>query len=293
MTTNVPGTDPLVLCTTVWDTTTHQPITAVAGHPFKFAPDSTLATKLSDSTLALWQIQATGAVERLRLAAESKLSDSDSFAFSRDSSFLAARGPNQIVIWPLQMSPVSPKTIRRDGLGNQGGLLFSADGQTLIVAVDSEGLLECWDFRSMRRVGEMRDGRRIRVSGSVEALALSSDGRALATAGPSGVVQLWDLSSRTKLREFRHRGSGVGPMAFSPDGKTLVGGTIDGRLHFWNVASGSEIAALAAHVSSCRSISFSPDGRCLATAEVADMIKVWPAPDFEETDGPFSLPDKR
>jgi WD40 repeat protein len=145
----------------------------------------------------------------------------------------------------------------------------------------------------MRRVGEMRDGRRIRVSGSVEALALSSDGRALATAGPSGVVQLWDLSSRTKLREFRHRGSGVGPMAFSPDGKTLVGGTIDGRLHFWNVASGSEIAALAAHVSSCRSISFSPDGRCLATAEVADMIKVWPAPDFEETDGPFSLPDKR
>src|SRR5262249_1945193 len=48
--------------TAVFDAATQQPITAVAGHPFKFAPDGTLATKLSSSELALWRIGSTGAV---------------------------------------------------------------------------------------------------------------------------------------------------------------------------------------------------------------------------------------
>ena len=115
----------------------------------------------------------------------------------------------------------------------------------------------------------------------------------LATMGPGDGVQLLNLASRTKLKEFRHRGMSVDPMAFSPDGKTLVGGTGDGALHLWNVASGSEIAMLAGHVSACRSVSFSPDGRCLATAEVVDTIKLWLAPSFDEIDRPSTAPDKR
>ena len=53
MTTNVPGTDPLELRSAVFEAATRQSITAVAGHPFKFAPDGTLATKVSDSALAV------------------------------------------------------------------------------------------------------------------------------------------------------------------------------------------------------------------------------------------------
>ena len=37
----------------VFEAATRQSITAVAGHPFKFAPDGTLATKVSDSALAV------------------------------------------------------------------------------------------------------------------------------------------------------------------------------------------------------------------------------------------------
>ena len=227
--------------------------------------------------LALWTIQTTGAIQNLKVTAGSALSDS--FAFSADSSLLAACGSDQMVIWPLQ-TPASPRIIRRPGLASGGGFLFTADGPILIAGIDSEGLLECWDARNLQRVGELRSG----PSAHPSALALSFDGRMLATAGSENAVQLWDWPSRTKLKEFRHRGAWVDAMAFSPDGKTLVGGTVDGALRFWNVASGSEITTLAAHVSACRSISFSPDGRCLATAEVADTIKLWLAPSFSESD---------
>src|SRR5262249_4945376 len=129
MTTNAPGTEPLELRTAVVDAVTRQMITTVAGHPFKFAPDGTLATKLSDSALGLWKIHATGAVEQLRLTTPLNLSDS--FAFSADSTLLAARCSDQIVIWPLQM-PSSPRSFRRAGLEEGGGFQFSPVGQTLI-----------------------------------------------------------------------------------------------------------------------------------------------------------------
>jgi WD40 repeat protein len=277
MTTNVPGTVPLRLCTAIWDVVNRRPMTTVEGHPFKFAPNGTLATKVSNSTLALWQIQSTGAVEKQRLTASSGLTNS--FVFSPDSTLLAARGSNQIFIWSLPL-PSKSQTILRSGLEKDGSLLFTADGRTLLVGLDPEGLLECWDTRSLQRVGQLQ----VAPNAGPNALTLSSDGRMLATMGPGGIIQLWDLPSRTRLRDFRHEGVSVEPMAFTPDGKTLVGGDIDGSLHFWNVAWGGEIASLPAHVSSIRSVSFSADGRCLATAEVADMIKLWSAPTFEETD---------
>jgi WD40 repeat protein len=286
MTTNANGAQPQLpdIRTAVFDAATRQRITVVDGHPFESAPDGTLATKLSGSALALWRIQNTGAVEALKLTNSFELSDT--FAFRADSSLVAARGSNQIVVWPLRMAS-SPRRLQRAGLESGGGLIFSAEGRTLIAGVNSEGILECWDADTLRHIGVMRVG----AGAQTDVLALH--GQMLATIGPRHVVQLWDVPSRTKLKDFRQQAVSVEAMAFSPDGKTLVGGTGDGALHLWNVASGSLIATLPVHVSACRAVSFSPDGRCLATADVVDMIRLWTAPSFEEIEGSAPSSGKR
>jgi WD40 repeat protein len=197
---------------------------------------------------------------------------------------VAARSANgMIVVWSLA-APSAPRTIHRSRLGNHTRLLSRAAGPTLILGPDADGMMECLDPRTLRRTGEMHAG----PGANPEALALSPEGRFLATVGPHGVVQLWDLPARRMVREFRRPAGAQGPLAFAPDGKTLVGGDADGNLHFWHVASGNVIATLPAHTASCRSITFTPDGRWMATAEVVDAVRLWWAPGREETDGPSS-----
>lgn len=295
MSTNVAGTGLYDFHTGLWDTASRQPAALVPGHPFKFAPSGELLTEVSDSTLVLWQMSGTGAVEQVKLPIPADVTmnahpvNPASYAFSADSTLLAARSANgKVVIWSLE-APTGPRTIQRPRLGNHTQLLFSAAGPTLILGPDFDGMMECLDPRTLRRVGEMHAG----PGANPGALALSPEGRFLATVGSGNVVQLWDLPSRRKLKEFRRPAGALGPLAFAPDGKTVVGGDSDGNLHFWNVASRNVIATLPAHVASCRSISFSPDGRWMATAEVVDRIRLWPAPGFEEIGGGSAAREQR
>ncbi|MBX3747113.1 MAG: protein kinase [Verrucomicrobiae bacterium] len=287
VTTNVPGTDPLVYRTAILDASTRQQIMTVDGHPFKFAPNGLLATAVANTSLAVWKVEATGAVEQVRVEAPSKLSAS--YAFSADSTLLAARcAGGVVVIWTLD-APTSPRTIQRPRLQDNTRMLFTKEGSTLVIGPDADGMLECLDAHTLYRIGEMRVG----PGANSEALALSPDGRFVLAIGPGGVAQLWDLSSSRKLKEFRDPVGWLGPLAFSPDGKTLAGGDVDGNLRFWNVASGNVIATLPAHVASCRAISFSPDGRWMATAEVVDRIRLWPAPAFPEIEGGSAAMEQR
>jgi WD40 repeat protein len=288
MTTNTARAGPFDFHTAIFDAASYRPVAIVPGHPFKFAPNGVLLTEVSDSTLALWQMSETGAVEQVKMPVPANVSlDSPpvnpaSYAFSADSSLLAARSANgMIVVWSVD-APSAPRTIQRPRLRESTRLLFSAVGPTLIVGSDLDGMLECLDPRTLRRVGEIHAG----PGANTEALALSPDGRRVATIGPNGAPQLWDLISRSKAKELGRPAGAMGPLAFAPDGNTLVGGDSDGNVHFWNVASGDFIATLPAHTASCRSIAFSPDGRWLATAEVVDTVKLWFAPGFEEIKRP-------
>jgi hypothetical protein len=81
-------------------------------------------------------------------------------------------------------------------------------------------------------------------AGSVSALAVSPDGRTLATAcnltgtTTMGGIKLWDLDTREELhRIWVHTKSQLSALAFSRDGKRLAsGGMQDGAILVWDVA---------------------------------------------------------
>jgi hypothetical protein len=67
---------------------------------------------------------------------------------------------------------------------------------------------------------------------TVDVVAISPDGKRLATAGPGGTVLLWDPTGRQE-RQFS-AGGPVGGLAFCPDGKRLATAGADGVI-IWDL----------------------------------------------------------
>jgi WD40 repeat protein len=73
--------------------------------------------------------------------------------------------------------------------------------------------------------------------GTVLALAVSPDGRTLASGGEDRVICLWELPTGRELARWDAHEANITAIAFRPDGRTLISGAADGMLKLWDLAS--------------------------------------------------------
>jgi RNA polymerase sigma factor (sigma-70 family) len=96
------------------------------------------------------------------------------------------------------------------------------------------------------------------------ALAVSHDGRLIATGGDDRVVRMWAVDNGHQVRQFRGHEGGVSSLAFTPDGKRILSGGRDGTVRLWDRATGKEQQRLRTPGYIVRSLALSPDGKVLA-----------------------------
>src|SRR5947209_444543 len=72
---------------------------------------------------------------------------------------------------------------------------------------------------------------------TVLAVAVSPDGKSLASAGADKSIRFWEVATGKPGRVIRHTHE-VYALAFSPDGKRLASGGADRAVTLWDVASG-------------------------------------------------------
>ena len=111
----------------------------------------------------------------------------------------------------------------------------------------------------------------------VNAVALSPDGRWLASGSPDKTVRVWDAGSGALVRTLTGHSDGVTSVVFSPDGRLMASGSRDKTVRVWETASGALIRTLTGHRNWVHTVAFSPDGRWLASGSADLSARVWDA----------------
>jgi WD40 repeat protein len=156
-------------------------------------------------------------------------------------------------------------------------LLFSGsyDGKVLVWPLDA-------DAPAPTRTLEAHKG-------WVRALAVSPDGKTLASCGNDLMVRLWSVADGKLLRELPGHASHVYNVAFHPDGKHLVSGDLKGVLKVWDLTKPDatqereldasalyryDQAFMADH-GGIRGMAFTADGAALACCGITDVTNAF------------------
>jgi RNA polymerase sigma factor (sigma-70 family) len=262
---------------------------------------NTLASGSWNDSVALWEVTTGKLLRRLEKA------EADAVAFSPDGKALAAPARDGSVrLWEV----ASGKELRRFGHKNWGAvssLAFSPDGKTLAAAglaradgtapnalgrlIQAEQLPGGFDgyFTTVRfwRVDTGKEVPRLtRKFATVQAVAISPDGKTLATAPadhnhvPPPVLRLWEVATGKELARCKGHQSYISALVFSPDGRAVASAG-SRNIRLWEAAGGKEKrcwphshggeATRLSDVTLC----FTPDGQRVASAGTDGSVRLW------------------
>ncbi|HEY7154640.1 MAG TPA: sigma-70 family RNA polymerase sigma factor [Gemmataceae bacterium] len=147
---------------------------------------------------------------------------------------------------------------------------FTRDGKTVIVG-DANGFVVYWDVATGREVRRLK-----RTPGVIYALAITSDGKTLASAARNQIY-LWEIASGKLLSQVRlDNDSIIRQMLFTPDGKTLALLDEGNTIHLWDTVGNKKRHDLTGHKGNVACMAMSPDGETLATGGGEDPdIRLW------------------
>lgn len=114
---------------------------------------------------------------------------------------------------------------------------------------------------------------RVHQQAAIQTVAISPDGKYLATGGEDHGARLWALPGGEEVARLDH-GQRIKVMNFTPDGRYLVTAGGDPFVKVTQVSDGTEIFRLS-HGASVYALAISPDGNYVATGCDDKRARVW------------------
>jgi WD40 repeat protein len=214
--------------------------------------------KKEQYSLRIWD---GGTGQELRRCVLPKNEPPTCFAFSPDSRHLvAAVAETDTFLFDVQTG----KVLHRLPHYWAFRVAFAPDGKT--VASIRGQTIRFWDPKTGKELFLEFQGHQR----SVSSVAVSSDGKLVATAGEN--IRLWNPATGKQLLEI---GSPATALSFSPDGLSLA--SVDSghrEVHVWDAATSKEIFKLDGPRLQ-RAVAFSPNGKVLAAGDEQGTVRWW------------------
>jgi WD40 repeat protein len=223
------------------------------------SPDGKMLASGGADGIRLWSTSTGKPMGRLRENKE----PARALAFSTDSKTLAAA--NESTLRLVDVASGRLKGSCRHTLGPINAMAFSPDGKRLALAGSKVALHETASLQETPPLAGHKAG--------VCCLAVSGDGKTLASRGLDRTIRLWDLDAGKELRHFELQEPRQGEVAFSADGKWLLWQdetAVVGR----EMATGRKITAYSGRQLVLR-FALSPDGKHFAVANEENAILLY------------------
>ncbi|WP_414587981.1 WD40 repeat domain-containing protein, partial [Scytonema sp. PCC 10023] len=119
-------------------------------------------------------------------------------------------------------------------------------------------------------------------SDSVNAVAVTPDGKRVISASLDSTLKVWDLADGKEVFTLTGHSDSVRAVAVTPDGKRVISASDDNTLKVWDLADGKEVFTLNAHSSSITAVAVTPDGKRVISASLDNTLKVWDLADGKQ-----------
>jgi WD40 repeat protein len=117
---------------------------------------------------------------------------------------------------------------------------------------------------------------------SVEAVAITPDGKQAVSGSSDKTLKLWDLATGEEVVTLSGHSDWVNAVAITPDGKQAVSASWDKTLKLWDLSTGKEVTTLTGHSDSVYAVAITPDGKQAVFASDDKTLKLWDLATGEE-----------
>ncbi|VTR97409.1 WD40 domain-containing protein [Tuwongella immobilis] len=281
------------------------PITAIA-----FSPDGTqLATAAGDRLVKLWDATTGKPIRDFTGHTNAVLT----LAFSDDGKQLLSGGADKQAIWwnvetgksvatiadnPAAISSVAVRsngkqiaigcadgtvrvmelaagvreTARRTAHAVGVGAVVFHPSQPMLMTGGGDRLIKLW---TITPEGDLTpQGELTGHEGPISALAVSHDGKTLASASGDQTGKLWALDTRREIRTLRGHTDWVSSIVFGAQDRSMLTASVDKTVRQWELQNEESIAPIG-HVQMVLMLTLSADGTTLASGSMDGTIKIW------------------